>query len=208
MASACARDIVRLYDRHAAEVDTQRGRHLFERPSLDRFLDLVPPGGMVLDLGCGTGEPIAQYMIGRGFTVTGVDSSPNMIRMCSERFPAQTWIVKEMQGLELHAQFRGILAWDSFFHLSPEDQRLMFPIFANHACEGAALMFTIGPAFGEAIGTFAGESLYHASLDPDEYRSLLKANGFSVVHHVAEDPACGGHSVWLARAQQTRRPQV
>jgi hypothetical protein len=37
--------------------------------------------------------------------------------------------------------------------------------------------------------------LYHASLDPAEYRSLLDRNGFDVVSHVVEDPDCGGHTI-------------
>jgi hypothetical protein len=28
---------------------------------------------------------------------------------------------------------------------------------------------------------------------------LLGRNGFDVVAHIAEDPACGGHTVWLAQ---------
>lgn len=58
-------------------------------------------------------------------------------------------------------------------------------------------MFTSGPAAGDAYGTFEGETLYHASLDPAEYRSLLTENGFTVVHHAAEDPECDRHTVWL-----------
>ena len=99
----------------------------------------------------------------------------------------------------LGARFDGILAWDSFFFLSHDQQRAMFPVFANHARPKAALLFTSGPASGEAYGTFEGETLYHASLDPDEYRSLLSDNGFLVEHHVAEDPDCDRHTVWLAR---------
>ncbi|WP_312011819.1 MULTISPECIES: hypothetical protein [unclassified Bradyrhizobium] len=60
-------------------------------------------------------------------------------------------------------------------------------------------MFTSGPAHGEAIGSYRGEPLYHASLDATEYRVLLCANGFDVVAHVVEDPDCGGHTVWLAQ---------
>ena len=41
------------------------------------------------------------------------------------------------------------------------------------------------------MGTWQGEPLYHASLDPDEYHALLAADGFAVVAHVPEDPACG-----------------
>ena len=104
-----------------------------------------------------------------------------------------------MRTLSLDRRFDGILAWDSFFHLSPEDQRTMFPIFRRHAGPGAALMFTSGPSHGEAIGTYKGEPLYHGSLDGAEYRSLLHENGFEVVSHVIEDPACGHHTVWLSR---------
>ena len=75
----------------------------------------------------------------------------------------------------------------------------MFPIFRVHAAPGAPLLFTSGPRHGEATGTLRGEPLYHASLAPDEYRSLLAANDFTVVIERMEDPECGGHSVWLAR---------
>ena len=57
-------------------------------------------------------------------------------------------------------------------------------------------MFTSGPTYGEVIGTFEGEPLYHASLDSGEYRALLNATGFEVVKHTVEDPACGGHTIW------------
>lgn len=39
----------------------------------------------------------------------------------------------------------------------------------------------------------------HASLSGGDYRALLSANGFATVAHVAEDPDCGRHTVWLAR---------
>ena len=57
--------------------------------------------------------------------------------------------------------------------------------------------FQAGSA-GEAIGDLFGYTLYHASLDPDEYRALLADAGFRVLRFTPEDPECGGHSVWLA----------
>lgn len=77
----------------------------------------------------------------------------------------------------------------------------MFARFAAHARPGAPLMFTSGPARGEAIGGYCGEPLYHASLDPDEYRQSLESNAFSLVTFVADDPDCGHHTVWLAKYQ-------
>ena len=198
-----AQRIIALYQRHARVWAETRHRpysgRLMEAAWLDRFLALLPARPDVLDIGCGTGRPIGGYLAARGCRLTGVDSAPGMIALCREALPDQTWHIADMRSLALGRGFDGILAWDSFFHLCHDDQRRMFPIFRDHAAHAAALMFTSGPAHGEAIGSFAGEALYHASLDPAEYRDLLNANGFDVVAHIAEDPECGRHTVWLAR---------
>lgn len=193
-----SQDIVALYERHAAAWDRARSRALVEKAWLDRFCDLAGPGASVLDLGCGAGEPLARYLIARGHQVTGVDTSPALIGLAAARFADHVWRVGDMRGLALGTSFGGLVAWDSFFHLTAGDQRAMFPVFRAHAAPGAALLFTSGPDEGEAIGSFEGDPLYHASLSPGEYRALLAENGFAVVAHVPEDVTCGGHTVWLA----------
>jgi cyclopropane fatty-acyl-phospholipid synthase-like methyltransferase len=197
--SSEANRVVDLYERNANNWDKDRGRQLFEKRWLADFLGLVPPGGSILDIGCGSAEPIAAFFIEQGFAVTGADSSPSLIDICTHRFPAQNWIVADMRSLCLDAEFNGIIAWDSFFHLSPEDQRAMFPLFRKHSAPNAALLFTSGPAAEEVIGEYRGEPLYHGSLDGAEYRELLERNGFAVASHVAEDITCGGHTIWLAQ---------
>ncbi len=194
-----ASEITGLYQRHAREWDRERGKSLFERAWLDRFKAVVPQSGAILDLGCGSGDPLARYLIESGYHVTGVDSSPGLIELCRERFANERWIVGDMREVRLGERFGGILAWDSFFHLTPDDQRRMFKVFGEHAAQGAALMFTSGPREGEAIGSYRGEALYHASLDAAEYENLLIAHGFSVITHVSDDSHCGGHTVWLAQ---------
>lgn len=191
--------IIDLYDRTAGAFDAARDQSLSERVWLDRFLGDVRPGGRILDLGCGSGRPIADYLIARGYEVTGVDSSAAMIATCRERFPAQEWIVADMRALDLAGLFDGILAWHSLFHLSREDQTGVIEKIGRLAAPGAAFMFTSGPDEGEAIGEWQGEPLYHASLAPAQYEALLAAAGFGVLAFQAEDAACGGASVWLAR---------
>lgn len=194
-----SKQIGALYERHAAAFDHDRGKRLVERVWLDRFRAVMPEGADVLDLGCGSGEPVARYLIEAGHRVTGADSSPTLIDLCRARFPSATWIAGDMRDLSLGRRFGGIIAWNSFFHLTPDDQRAMFAVFRDHAAPGAALMFTSGPRAGEAIGSYQGEALYHASLDTAEYEAILAAHGFSVVQHVVEDQDCGGLTVWLAR---------
>jgi SAM-dependent methyltransferase len=198
--TAASDDIVGLYQRHAAAWDRLRSPgSLFEKPWLDRFLSLLAPGASILDVGCGAGLPISGYLIGKGFAVTGVDSSRPLIDLSRSRFPNQEWLVADMRTLELGRRFDGIVAWDSFFHLCPEDQRRMFAVFERHAGSNCGLMFTSGPRHGEVIAEFEGEPLYHGSLDPDEYRALLEGIGFTVVNYASEDPTCGEHTIWLAQ---------
>jgi hypothetical protein len=123
-----------------------------------------------------------------------------MIDLCKARFPAMTWLVGDMRSLGLGERFDAAIAWDSFFHLTADAQRGMFPIFREHVAPRGLLLFTSGPEHGEAVGELYGQPLYHASLAADEYRCLLGRNGFDVVQHAVEDPACGGHTVWLAQS--------
>ena len=117
-----AERIVGSYRRHARAWAADRGNTLTESAWLDRFPALLPPGGAVLDIGCGSGEPIGRHLVGRSHPVTGVDSSPEMIAICKDRFPGGDWRVADMRALRLGRAFGGLLAWDSFFHLRPEDQ--------------------------------------------------------------------------------------
>ncbi len=194
-----ADNIIGLYQRHGLAWAEARGTRLIEGAWLERFRALLPAHATVLDLGCGSGEPVARYLIEHGCHLTGIDTSPPLIELCQLAFPSEDWRIADMRTVSLERTFNGILAWDSFFHLCPDDQRALFAVFRIHSSSRAALMFTSGPSEVVAMGTFAGELLYHASLDPDEYRALLDANGFDVVGHVREDPDCGGRTVWLAR---------
>lgn len=194
-------EVVHIYEANAAAFDRDRGRQLMEAGYLDAILRRLPPGGRsVLDLGCGAGEPIARYLIDNDCRVTGVDAAPAMIDLCKVRFPDMAWMVGDMRSLALGQRFGAVIAWDSFFHLSANAQRGMFPIFREHVAPRGLLLFTSGPEHGEAIGVLYGQPLYHASLAADEYRCLLARNGFEVVQHAVEDPACGGHTVWLAQS--------
>lgn len=196
-----AQDVIATYDRVAADWARSRNRSLFERRWIDRWLTLAPRSRplRVLDLGCGSGQPIATYLAERGAEVTGVDASHAMCALFGQAMPEARCIEAAMQDLRLPETFEAILAWNSFFHLSAEDQRATMATFAHHAVPGAALMFTSGPAAGTAFGTVGGAPIFHESLDPDEYRALLAEAGFAVVDFRPEDPECNGHSVWLAR---------
>jgi cyclopropane fatty-acyl-phospholipid synthase-like methyltransferase len=137
-----AEEVIALYERNAHHFDADRTRNpIIEKAWLDRFTSLLQRGATVLDIGCGHGEPIARYLIEQGFDVSGIDASPTLISLCRNRFPDRRWLAADMRSLELRGTFQGLIAWDSFFHLSQDNQRRIFPIFRRHAAPGAALLF-------------------------------------------------------------------
>lgn len=194
-----AENIIEIYKKHARAWTELRGEFLYEKAWLDRFLALIPAHSHILDLGCGTAKPIAAYLIEQTYAVTGIDGSEVMIEMARQNFPNHTWILADMRTVNLDHKFDAILAWDSFFHLTPQDQRNMFEIFYRYTKAGAALMFTSGASQGEAIGEMFGDALYHASLSSAEYHELFKKYNFEVIKMITEDHDCTGHTVWLAK---------
>ncbi|WP_147111364.1 class I SAM-dependent methyltransferase [Tateyamaria sp. syn59] len=192
-------DIQGVYDRQAAVYDARRSRALFEARWLARFAAALPDGARVLDLGCGTGDPIARWFMAEGFEVTGVDFSEPMLAIARERWPDGDWRQADMRTLDLGETFDGIIAWNSFFHLTAEAQRDCIARMAAHLEPGGSLMLTVGPSAGEAEGTVGDEAVYHASLSPAGYATCLEENGLRLTGFLAEDPDANQHTVLMAR---------
>ena len=113
-----SRSVVSHYERHARAWDADRRSGGWnDKPWHDRFVAALPRGASVLDLGCGSGAPVALHMTGCGLRLTGIDALPNLISLCRDRVPGHRWIVGDMRSPPTRDRFDGILAWDSFFHL-------------------------------------------------------------------------------------------
>jgi 2-polyprenyl-3-methyl-5-hydroxy-6-metoxy-1,4-benzoquinol methylase len=179
--------------------DTNRSKHLMEIEYLNVIIKSIPKMGSILDLGCGTGEPIDKFFHEKGYHITGIDGSKKMIELCKKRFPEQEFFVADMRSIQLNKQFDAIIAWHSFFHLPHEDQRQMFKMFVSHLKPGGVLMFTTGPEYGESWSNNGGQDLYHASFSISEYESLLKQHGFEIILNKVRDPECGYNTTWVAK---------
>ena len=191
-----AADIVDLYDRRSSDWIADRGSILTEadRTWFDRFTARLSPGDTVLDVGCGSGRPMAAALLERGFRVTGVDSSARLVAHAACALPAGRFVQADMRTLDLGETFAGVLAWHSLFHLSPGDQRIALPRLLAHAAPRATILFSSGPREGYVVGSWRAEPLYHGSLGPEAYETRLAAEGFQVESGVW---AMDG-SVWLA----------
>ncbi|TDL90688.1 class I SAM-dependent methyltransferase [Meridianimarinicoccus aquatilis] len=188
-----------VYRRQAAVWNAGRMGDLYEQKWLDRIVDGLEPGAPVLDLGCGGGDPIAIYLLQRGFSVTGLDASPEMLAIARDRLPDLHTVLGDMREAELPSGQGAIIGWDSFFHLSASEQVALIPRLAAALRPGGRLLLTVGPAASEGIGSVGGEAVYHASLAQNEYAARFGAARCDVIAFEPEDPNCRGRSVLLSQ---------
>lgn len=84
---------------------------------LDRLLlPHLPAQGRILDLCCGTGQ-LARELTARGFQVTGIDGSEEMLRYARENAPAAEFILDDARSVALPAVYHGAVStFDSLNH--------------------------------------------------------------------------------------------
>lgn len=78
-------------------------REIAPHQRLTRFLALLPPGGTILELGCGAGADSAQ-MLARGFDVSPTDGSPELAGEASRRLgrPVETLLFHDLDKVEAY----------------------------------------------------------------------------------------------------------
>ena len=146
----------------------------------------LPRAATVLDLGCGTGVPISQALIERGFNVYGVDASPTMVAMFRSRFPN---VPVECAAVEDSDFFRksydGVVAWGLFFLLDAPAQHRLIKKIAEALRTGGSLVFTAPSQNGSWRDAMTGRT--SIALGHEEYRKALEARAISLIGtHVDE----------------------
>ena len=145
-----------------------------EREYLDAVLAAAPAGATILDLGCGTGRPMAEHIVAQGRRVLGVDQSEALLEMARSNLPTERWVLSTMQAFEPDQPCHGALLWDSLFHLPRADHAPTLRKVVNALPPGARLMLTVGgsahPAFTD---TMFGQAFSYDSNTPDESEQIL-----------------------------------
>lgn len=187
--------IAAFYERNSAKFDADRRKSFTERAWLDRFLQTLPKGGRIVDLGCGAGDPISRHIIDRGFMVSGVDISAKMIGLCRTRFPCHRWINADMRKVSMDGFYDGVLAWDSLYHLRRDEQAVLIERIGAWLAPGGRALFNLTPA----KGLIFGEALVQESLEPADCRQAFVRGELIEVDFRPDDPAAGGRTIWFAR---------
>jgi ubiquinone/menaquinone biosynthesis C-methylase UbiE len=145
-----------------------------------RSLLLAPlePGSRILDLGCGTGRPIASHIASLGHHVTGVDGSEAMLAIVRERLPDHRWLHGKMEDFELADTFHAVVCWDSLFHLPRQHYQPVIAKIHRWLVPGGRMMVSSGILVDENpdgfTDTMFGHELYYDSLSPEDMISTIE----------------------------------
>jgi len=164
-----------------------------ERDYLDGLLRGLPVPSRVLDLGCGSGRPLAEEVLRRGHQVTGVDQAEALLGIAARRFSGVRWVHARLEEFAFEERYAAVICWDVLFHLPRAEHG---PILANLARvlpSGGRLMLTVGgSAHPPFVDTMFGEPFFYDSHPPEVVRAMLQELGFAPVIHEFLDPPTGG----------------
>ena len=173
-------------------------------PSLRRHLgDLVrglPRGADVLDVGCGSGIPVARHLADRGLRVTGIDASARLLEHARRKVPTATFVHGDMRTVDLDQRFDAIVAWDSVFHVPRLDHAHVFGRFRGWLGRRGRLLLSLGGSAGEGTSEMFGETFFYSGVAPDAALRQLARAGFRIVEAEIDDPSSGGHLAIVAVA--------
>lgn len=106
------------YGKIADKYSNQYFNDLTDSPYIDKFLEKLPKVAKVLDVGSGPGQ-FSQYMAQKGFEVTGIDYSKEMLELAKQNVPNIQFLYMDMRNLEFkEASFEGVLAAYSLIHIA------------------------------------------------------------------------------------------
>lgn len=106
---------------------------------LDRFLEFIPEGGSILDLGCGSGRDSA-YFISLGYDVTALDGSEEMCSLASVHI-GQEVLHMSFSEMDFDDVFDGVWANASLLHVpKSEMEGILSKIIRSLKPEGVLYM--------------------------------------------------------------------
>jgi SAM-dependent methyltransferase len=134
----------------------------------DRFLALMPEGGLILDFGCGSGRD-TKYFLGKGYCVDAIDGSEELCKIASKNTGIE---VRQclFEDFEAEAKYDGIWACSSILHLPKETLRSVMKAMIRAVKSGGYIYTSF------KYGTFEGvrSGRYFTYFTEENFQEFLK----------------------------------
>ena len=185
------------YDSLGANYETAFGHD----PGLHRFIDkvisFVPPQSRVLDVGSGTGTPVARTIASHGHHITGIDIAPSMIALSRAAVPSGTFEVANMLEYVPKEPLNAVINSLSLFQLSRAEMEVMCAKWATWLIPGGVVCICTIPAESVNPGRemydkdglcarglqfrFMGQNIELMLMTKEGWKVMLERAGFEIV---------------------------
>jgi SAM-dependent methyltransferase len=167
--------------------------------------DHVPPGGDVLDLGCGNGIPAAKWLSDNGFQVSGVDLSDTMVQRARELVPRATFLRGDVTSVDEvdfeAASFDAVLSFYALIHIPVLDQPAVIARAARWLRPGGLFAATVGHfawTGTESDYLGGGAPMWWSHPDAAVYRTWVESAGLHIDIQRFVPEGCTGHALFIA----------
>ncbi len=148
---------------------------------LQEFCSKLPSNAKILDVGCGTGIPIASYLIQNGFEVVGIDLSSEMVTVARKNVPEATILEMNMAEIEFPPEsFDGLISCYAIFHVPRERHAAIFQSFHTILKAKGTMLVSAASCEWEEVEDYLGARMFWSHYDPVTTESLITDAGFEI----------------------------
>lgn len=147
----------------------------------------LPKGAEILDIGCGASVPIDKLLIENGFHVTGIDISPEQIKLAKINNPTGKFIVKDMTEIDFPMDsFDAVVSFYAIFHIKREEHQNLFHKIFSFVKPNGYLLVTMGSSEWEGIEEFHGVNMFWSHYGREKNLEIIKNAGFKIIYNVID----------------------
>lgn len=190
------------YDLYVRKVKDYR--HLSqEHQYLFKLSSLLKPGAKILDVGCGSGVPVAKYLIDKGYKVTGIDISSEQIKLAKKLVPQGEFIQMDMYNMNFpENSFDAIVAIDSLHHIQRDSHQFLLNKFSEILVNKGHLIISVPRLERDEVGyIYEKIEMYWSNYGEMSTLQMLHDAGFKLIHK--EKRYSSGSRELIAFAQNT-----
>jgi 2-polyprenyl-3-methyl-5-hydroxy-6-metoxy-1,4-benzoquinol methylase len=201
------REIVRRgYDAVSARYDEAYGGEGKYAGWLGELTRRVPAGGSVLDLGCGSGIPVARTLDAAGYRVTGVDISEVQVRRARAHAPGARFVRADLTDPAFTpggpGSFDAVVCLYALIHLPLDEQPPLLRRIAGWLRPGGWFLATTGHRAWTGVDEDwlgGGAPMWWSHADVATNRRWIGEAGLTVVREEFVPEGQGGHALFWAR---------
>lgn len=208
MKNTFADKIKKGYDAIADIWEKERDWYM-EKAPIDKLITYLAPNASILDVGCGSGKPIAAYLLAKGFDIYGIDISPKQIEHAKKIIPEDKLFIADICAFETQLQFDAIVCWFTLFHIPASEYLAVLRKLHSLLNPHGVLCITFADTNVEPEGTelkiideqtieseMFGERFKHSGYPAENNSQLIEEAGFTIISDKLDQP---GNQVILAR---------